>query len=101
MRDALHDRLLCTALDDYAARETELGAVGPARRSVRPRLRVFIGFVAARLAWPIATPTASRHGPLNTHTDKQPRAPYAVSSSLPTPPCINCAIASVDKGLAK
>jgi DNA-binding transcriptional LysR family regulator len=49
VRDALRDGLLCTVLDDDIARETELSVVWPAARSVPPRLRVFIDFVAARL----------------------------------------------------
>jgi DNA-binding transcriptional LysR family regulator len=46
---ALKDGLLCTVLDDYVGRETELSVVWPAGRSVPPRLRVFIDFIAARL----------------------------------------------------
>jgi DNA-binding transcriptional LysR family regulator len=49
VRDARRAGLLCTVLDDYVARETELSIVWPAGRSVPPRLRVFIDFVAARL----------------------------------------------------
>jgi DNA-binding transcriptional LysR family regulator len=49
VRDARRDGQLCTVLDDYVARETELSVVWPAGRSVPPRWRVFIDFVATRL----------------------------------------------------
>jgi DNA-binding transcriptional LysR family regulator len=49
VRQALKDGLLCTVLDDYVERVIDISIVWPAGRSVPPRLRVFIDFMAARL----------------------------------------------------
>lgn len=49
VRQALKDGVLCTVLDDYVERVIDLSIVWPAGRSVPPRLRVFIDFMAARI----------------------------------------------------
>ncbi|MFM0740694.1 LysR family transcriptional regulator [Paraburkholderia xenovorans] len=49
VREALRDGLLCTVLDDHIERRIDINVVWPAGRSVPPRLRVFIDFMAARI----------------------------------------------------